>query len=83
MVQKDDIPEAAICPKCGNPMQAVDLHLKAAKLGAHLPEGSYAIGCCGFELTIENDDVAQQLINLLLAYHREHPSTACPPESSS
>lgn len=69
MIQKTEIPELAICHKCGEPMKVIDLTAKAAKLGVQVPEGSFSIECCGSQLTIEDDAAAERLKDLLLAYH--------------
>lgn len=59
MIQKTEIPELAICHKCGEPMQVIDLAAKAAKLGVHVAEGSFSIECCDFQLSIDNDEDAE------------------------
>jgi len=74
MIQQSDIPDLAICHKCGNPMKAIDLAAKAKRLGFHEPEGSFVIECCGSELTVEDEDAAEQLRDLLLAYHQANPA---------
>lgn len=71
MIRKEDIPEMAICPRCGQPMKVVDLAPQAARLGVRVPEGSFVIECCGTELTIDDDDLAIRVRDLLLAYHWE------------
>ena len=75
MIQKSDIPELAVCQKCGNPMKVIDVAAKARALGVYRPEGSFVIECCGAELTIEDEDAAQRLRDLLLAYHAAHSAT--------
>lgn len=79
MVRKEDIPDLAICPKCNQPMNVVDLAPQAARLGMRVPEGSFVIECCGTELTIDDDELAIRVRDLLLAYHQEHGNGADPP----
>jgi hypothetical protein len=70
MTRLEDIPEFAICPKCGQPLKVIDLALQAARLGLRLPEGSFVFRCCGNgELTIDDDLARLRLRDLLLAYH--------------
>ena len=72
MVTKEDIPEVAICHKCGGPMQVIDLSAQAQQLGVRVPkENSYVLECCGFEQTIDDPVEAQQILQLLLAYHAQ------------
>jgi elongation factor P--(R)-beta-lysine ligase len=66
MVLFNDIPEYAICHKCGKPMKVIDLH---AKYG--MREGAFTIECCEHELTIEDDQEAEEVKEILLAYHRQ------------
>ncbi|WP_339676851.1 hypothetical protein [uncultured Gimesia sp.] len=72
MIQKTDIPDFAICHRCGEPMKVIDLTAKAKKLGFHVVEGSFSIECCDFQLSIDDDDEADCLKNMLLAYHNQH-----------
>lgn len=70
MVRLEDIPECAICPRCGQPYKVVDLGPRAARLGVKVPEGSFVFRCCGNgELTIEDEVAELKLKDLLLAYH--------------
>lgn len=70
MVRLEDIPECAICPRCGQPYRVVDLGPQAARLGVKIPEGSFVFRCCGNgELTIEDEVAELKLRDLLLAYH--------------
>lgn len=68
----DDVPELAICPKCGNPMKVVFLEPLATKLGFKVDEGAFSIECCGGELTIDDNDLANRLKEVLLAYHQKN-----------
>lgn len=70
MIRKSEIPEIAICDKCDEPMKVIELSEKAAKLGVQVTKGSYSIECCGFQLTIDDNDAHAELVNILLAYHR-------------
>jgi hypothetical protein len=72
VVRIEDIPECAICPRCGQPYKVIDLAAKAARLGGKVPEGSFVFRCCGSgELTIEDEVAELRLRDLLLEYHRE------------
>jgi hypothetical protein len=72
MVRLEDIPEFAICSKCGRPYQVVDFSAKAASLGLKAPVDSFVFKCCGGgELTIEDEDAELELRDLLLAYHAQ------------
>jgi hypothetical protein len=73
---KKDIPDMAICHKCGEPMQVVDLVSQAEQLGFGLPEGAFVVECCGTELTVDDDDLAIRIRGLLLEYHRQHRNDA-------
>ena len=77
MVRLEDIPECAICPRCGQPYKVVDLAPQAARLGVKVPEGSFVFRCCGNgELTIDDEVAELKLRDLLLAYHgQEQTST--------
>ena len=67
MVRIEDIPECAICSRCGQPMKVVDLTARAAKLGVKTSEGSFVFKCCGNgELTIDDEVAALKLRSLLL-----------------
>jgi hypothetical protein len=71
MIRKDNIPEIAICHQCGEPMRVVDVGALAKSLGYQLPRGSYAVECCGFELTVDDPDKAKQIVEMLLEYHSQ------------
>jgi hypothetical protein len=75
MVQVEDIPEFAICHRCGKPCKVV-FYLETPKPGVKLPD-DFVFECCHFELTIEDDVDALKLRDLLLAYHgqREQRNT--------
>lgn len=70
MVTREQIPEIAICHKCGEPMKVVNLHENAERLGVKLSRDSFVIECCGSALTIENDFAYEELRDLLLSYHQ-------------
>lgn len=76
MILIKDIPEYAVCHKCGLPMKVVDLESQAARLGVKVPHGSYVIECCGGELTIDDEPTAKMVKNLLLEYHGQGKATA-------
>jgi hypothetical protein len=64
------IPEEAICPVCGEPMRVVRSGERARALGLQVPGGEITtIQCHDYYLTIEDEDVAQEMIKLLDAYH--------------
>ena len=69
MVTKGEIPDMAICHKCGNPMRVVDLNAKARRLAVQVPDESFLIKCCESELTIEDEEAARQVRDLLAEYH--------------
>jgi hypothetical protein len=72
VVRIEDIPECAICSKCGQPMKVVDLGPRAARLGVKVPEGSFVFKCCGGgELTIDDELAALKLKDLLPEYHSQ------------
>ena len=72
MVHLEDIPECAICPRCGQPYKVVDLAPQAARLGVKVPEGSFVFRCCGDgELTIEDEAAELRLRDLLIKYHSQ------------
>ena len=74
MIDVRNIPDYAICHKCGQPMKVVELGPQAARLGVKIPDGSYVIECCGHELTIDDEPARLALKNLLLAYHGQEAS---------
>jgi hypothetical protein len=77
MVRLEDIPECAICPRCGQPYKVIDLGQQAARLGVKVPEGSFVFRCCGNgELTIEDEVAELRLRDLLLAYHAQQKTTS-------
>lgn len=47
MIRKEDIPELAICHKCGQPMKVVDVTALAESLGYKAKSTSYTAECCG------------------------------------
>ena len=64
------IPDEAICHICGKPMRVVRSEERARALGLRVPEGGITtIQCHDYYLTIEDEDVAQEIIKLLDAYH--------------
>ncbi len=64
------IPDEAICHIRGQPMNVVRSGERARALGLKVPGGDITtIQCHGYCLTIENEDVAQETIKLLDAYH--------------
>jgi len=67
-----DVPEIAICPKCGTPMKVVFWEPLASRLGMKSREGASSIECCGGQLEIDDSDLANRLKEILLAYHQEH-----------
>lgn len=71
MIRKQDIPEIAICHKCGNPMKVIDVSALAKSLGYTAPSGLYALQCCGFEQTIDDPEHATQILDILLAYYAQ------------
>jgi hypothetical protein len=72
MVTLGEIPEFAICPRCGQPFKVVYLEPLAAELGRQVPEGSFVLRCCnGVELTLDDEPTRQMLKELLLKYHRQ------------
>jgi hypothetical protein len=72
VVRLEDIPECAICPRCGQPYKVIDLGPQGASLGIKVPEGSSVFRCCGNgELTIEDEIAMSSLKDLLLAYHAQ------------
>ena len=73
MVHKEDIPEVAICHVCSQPMKVVDVAALAKSLGYTVKSGSYALECCGFELTIDNPKLAKNVVELLLEYYSQTP----------
>ena len=77
MIETKDIPDYAICQKCGQPMRVVELGPQAARLGVKIAEGSYVIECCSHELTIDDEPVRIALKDLLLAYHRQKATSRC------
>ncbi len=75
MFARDQIPDMAICHKCGNPMRVVDLNAQARRLGVQVPDESFVIECCGSELTVEDEEAARQLRDLLAEYHAAEPGS--------
>jgi hypothetical protein len=69
MIRKEDIPKLAICHICGEPMKLEDISILAKRLGYKVAEGSYVLGCCDFELTVDDEGLANHLVKLLQAYH--------------
>lgn len=67
-----DIPECAICPRCGSPMKVVFLAPQAARLGLTIQAGAFVIECCDRILTIDDEDSAKKTRDILLAYHETH-----------
>ncbi len=75
-IRKSDIPEYAICHVCGNPMQVVDVRELARQLGCVVGEGAFAIKCCNFHLTIDDNNQAKEIRDLLIAYHAQLPNAS-------
>ena len=64
------IPDEAICHICGKPMKVMRYGDRARALGLNVPGGEITtIECHDYVLTIEDEDVAQDIIKLLDAYH--------------
>ena len=73
MIRKEDIPEIAICHVCGQPMKIINVSALAKSLGYTVKSGSYALECCGFELTIDDPKLAKHVVELLLECQSQTP----------
>ena len=64
------IPDQALCPICGTPMRVIRYEDRARALGLTVPErGIPSIECHGYQLIIEDDEEAEEIMKLLEAYH--------------
>lgn len=50
-------------------MKVVFLEPLARQLGMKVEEGAFCIECCGGELAVDDEAMANRLKDLLLAYH--------------
>lgn len=74
-----------ICKTCGKPMQLIDVRAKAAALGLSIPgtEEQYEIECCGYTLTIDDDEKYEKAIRNLKKHHSAGPEAGAADSSAS
>ncbi len=59
--------ELARCPRCGGFRKLVDVREEARRVGLSIAgnDPQFVIECCGYELSIEDDRVYEEVIALL------------------
>jgi hypothetical protein len=65
--QAEDLNRFLFCPRCGNQRRLVDQKSRAEMVGLKWPENvpHYTVECCGYQLSIEDDNLFQKVIELL------------------
>lgn len=71
----EDIPDIAICHRCGNPMKVIYLEPLAIELGMKVRRGAFVIECCDSQLTIEDEAASMTVRDLLAKYHSAQSNT--------
>lgn len=70
MKNEIEIPPEAICRVCGEPMKVVRWADRARAAGLKVPGGEITtIECHDYVLTIDDEEVAQEVVKLLDSYH--------------
>lgn len=63
----EDIRSFVFCPRCGGVRKLVDVRCEASADGFVYPgtDMAYVIECCGYELSIEDENTYERVVNAI------------------